>query len=514
MDTAATLDLVNELEAAAPVEEWRVGSVPVWPLVRERIVWHANADNAVQRSRTLSDDLVRRRARRLARLGSDLAGYTRGRIADRQGAAGLHQPADLLILGDNVSRVPLDGRWYDRLCDPVVELAAELGLSSLQLDPHHLYRVPRAAPSAWIQPQLDALLVAGRLSRARAPEPELPGRDELARLLKGRGVTTTPMSTDAIRSGARQMRLIGDFFGKIVERSGARTGVLVDFSVISMGFNLACREQGIPSIELQHGVQGAAHWAYARWDAVPSDGFSVLPSIYWNWTESDAQVINAWAGRTNGHHRAVAAGNLWIRSWLSADSPLVADYDARAQEALPAGSPLVLWTLQPGISGPHELGLLLQAAELAPGWIWLPRLHPAMTVSERSTINQALAQLPTPAAARVAADDLPLPALLRRIDAHVTFSSSTTLEAATFGVPTVLTSAEGALYFEDLIAQRWARPAAIGSPPTAPDVVKALEAAMATRDQTPVQTAAGAADILQRIVGRSVEANGSKDLAG
>lgn len=501
METAATLDLVNEAEATAPVEEWRVGSVPVWPFVRERIVWQVNADNAPQRARTLSDYPIRRGLRRGTQLAGGLAQFVRGRALDRQGTADPRQPADLLLLGDNVSRVLLEGRWYDRLCDPVVELASELGLSSLQLDPHHLYRVPRAAPSAWIQPRLDALLVAGRLSRARAPEPELPGRDQVARLLTRRRVTTAPLAVEEIRSAARQIRLIADFFGGIVERSGATAGFLVDFSVTSMSFNLACREAGIPSVELQHGVQGAAHWAYARWEAVPSGGFSVLPSVYWNWSESDARVINAWAQRTAGGHRAVAGGNLWLGSWLQKDSARVAGYDYRVHEALPGHGPFILWTLQPGITGARELELLLQASDEAPpGWVWLPRTHPAMTAKERSVVAATLERLATPAAARAAADELPLPALLCRVDAHVTFSSSVTHEAAALGVPTVLTAAEGALYFADVIAQGWASRAAVAGPPAAIDVLAALKTAMARRPQPLEATSEDAAEVLGSIV--------------
>jgi len=502
MDTAATLDLLNEAEASAPVAEWRVGSVPMWPFVRERIVWQANADNAPQRARTLSDDPLRRWLRRGTQLAGGLGRFARGRALDRRATADPRQPADLLLLGDNVSRVLLDGRWYDRLCDPLVELASELGLSCLQLDPYHLYRVPRAAPSAWIQPQLDGLLVAGRISRARAPEPVLPGRDEVASLLTARQVTTVPLDGNEIRSAARQIRLLGDFFGRTIERSGVTTGFLVDFSAVSMGFNLACREAGIPSVELQHGVQGASHWAYARWEAIPAGGCSVLPSVYWNWSESDARVINAWAGRTAGAHRAVVGGNLWLGSWRRTGSARVAEYDALVRAALPGDGPYILWTLQPGITGPRELELLLQTSKLAPpGWVWLPRLHPAMTADERSSIEATLARLPTTPVARAAADELPLPALLRRINAHVTFSSSATHEAAAFGVSTVLTGAEGALYFADAIATGWARPAALDGPPAAADVLAGLQAAMARRGEPSEATCEDASDVLRRIVG-------------
>jgi hypothetical protein len=324
----------------------------------------------------------------------------------------------------------------------------------------------------------------------------------LARLLEQRGVTTAPLIVDGIRSAARQIRLIGDFFGKIVRRSGAKTGVLVDFSVISMGFNMACREAGIPSVELQHGVQGASHWAYARWNAVPPGGFSVLPSIYWNWSRSDALVINTWAHRTAGGHRAVAGGNLWLASWLRPGSERGTGYDARVDAALPRDELHILWTLQPGITGPRELGLLLQASDLSPpGWVWLPRLHPAMTAEERSTIETTLARLPASAAARTAANELPLPALLRRVDAHVTFSSSVTHEAAAMGVPTVLTGEEGVLYFADVVEQGWATPAAAVDAPAAVDVLAALEAAMATKAQPLETTPEDAAEVLRSIVG-------------
>jgi hypothetical protein len=54
------------------------------------------------------------------------------------------------------------------------------------------------------------------------------------------------------------------------------------------------------------------------------------------------------------------------------------------------------------------------------------------------------------------ATDQPLYALLRHVDAHVTHSSSAVVEAAEFGVPSVLFSEVGAELFPGPIAAGWA----------------------------------------------------------
>ncbi len=480
MDTAATLALLNEIETRAPVADWRVGRLRIWPFVRERIVWHANADNAPLRARAGPQNPVRRRLRRVERLGGELARYAAASARDRARTASLRDPADLLVLADNVSRISLDGRWYDRICQPFAELAAELRMSTLQLDPHHVYRTPRHGPSRWVQPRMDALVIAGRLFAGRAPAPDLPGAATVRALLADHGVSLAPLDEREMQVAARQIRLTADWLARIISRVRPRAGVVVDTYVGSMAFHLACREAGIPSIELQHGWQGDLHPAYSRWNALPPGGYELLPSVYWVWSEQEREVIDRWARGSAGGHRAVAGGNLWLASWVDGSSPLVPRYDERVRAAFADGDVHVLWTLQPGLSDAAQLELLARAEQASPpGWRWWPRAHPTMNARERRSASEVASRLRQGVRALDTATELPLYALLRHVGLHVTHSSAAVIEATAFGVPSVLTGPQAQVYFERAIRSGWARAAGPGDAPSAAELLAALHAAAA-----------------------------------
>jgi hypothetical protein len=224
----------------------------------------------------------------------------------------------------------------------------------------------------------------------------------------------------------------------------------VDYNQVSMAFAAACAEVGIPAVEIQHGSQGELHWAYGRWRSVPASGYELLPSIYWTWSELEAGFINEWAAATEGRHRAIPGGNLWLRSWSDASSEMVQRYDERLRA--PAGvTATVLCTLQPGLTDGHQLSLLRQAVQASPpGWRWWLRAHPTMSELEREQLAAyaaafgRLVELEQPRT-------LPLSALLRATTVHVTHSSSTVVEAAELGVPSVLTSAQGAALFHQAV---------------------------------------------------------------
>src|SRR5688572_29966557 len=98
----------------------------VWPIARERINWLANTDYAALRARAGPENPLRRRAGRAAGIAGNLSRYVSASVRDRRHNASLREQADLLVMGDNVSRIQLAGEWYDRFCAPFTDLAVEL----------------------------------------------------------------------------------------------------------------------------------------------------------------------------------------------------------------------------------------------------------------------------------------------------------------------------------------------------------------------------------------------------
>jgi hypothetical protein len=249
------------------------------------------------------------------------------------------------------------------------------------------------------------------------------------------------------------VRAIARVHARRLRSSRARLAFMVGYyGVEGMGFVLACRTRGIPVVDIQHGVQGELHPAYAGW-RLPIDGrmHPLLPDRFWVWSDWERVVIARWADGTG--HAATVGGNPWLDVW--GDGPIwpgAADARAaaRALRLQAQGRPVVLVTLQYGLVDGDQLDPLVDLVRtVGTRFVFWARLHPLM-LDRRESVRARLAQ----AGATVELDactDLPLHAVLPQADVHLTHSSSTAIEAAQFNLRTVLTSDYGAELFTPLI---------------------------------------------------------------
>jgi hypothetical protein len=106
-----------------------------------------------------------------------------------------------------------------------------------------------------------------------------------------------------------------------------------------------------------------------------------------------------------------------------------------------------------------------------PSWKWWLRLHPQIF---GDAVDLAKSQLDTYQGAATYEFDIatntPLFELLEQTDVHVTQISSVTVEAQTFGVPSVITDRLGAEYYQKQIADGWAAVARSGA-----EIVRTIE---------------------------------------
>jgi hypothetical protein len=218
-----------------------------------------------------------------------------------------------------------------------------------------------------------------------------------------------------------------------------------------MAFNLACREIGIPSVDIQHGVQGDLHFAYGRWDKLPKAGYELLPTIFWVWSEVEAKAINNWNEKVKKWHRPFIGGNPWLNLWWNNDNNICMYYKNQINNisGFLESSIKILLTLQPGVPNHGIPEWLINAIDRSPSdWFWLIRVHPCM-LAERGNVKKLIATCSHKKVNVDDATDLPLPSILKSVDIHVTHSSSTVIEAQQYGVPTIAVSNMGKeLYLE------------------------------------------------------------------
>jgi hypothetical protein len=87
----------------------------------------------------------------------------------------------------------------------------------------------------------------------------------------------------------------------------------------------------------------------------------------------------------------------------------------------------------------------------ADSFLWWIRMHPSQS-GERKVIQDLFKKRNLVNFEIDLATDFPLAALLRHTDVHVTATSSSAKEAAYFGVPSVFTHEEGAVFHSEQIA--------------------------------------------------------------
>lgn len=286
-----------------------------------------------------------------------------------------------------------------------------------------------------------------------------------------------PPSMEALQKEIDYLRLVAEYFKSILLKTGASLGMLVTYYCTEgMAFNLACREIGIPSVDIQHGVQGGLHPAYGRWHNVPKDGYTMLPDYFWCWSEDEVEAIQEWSARISSRHQAFVGGNLASNMFAQEDNDFVMYFDppiaSIKQQHRKAVHVLV--TLQGlGLSEVVRQAITRSSTES----FWWVRLHPAM-MAERETIREILQKTGNANVNLDDASDLPLYALLRHIDVHLTEWSSTVIEADSFGVPSVICHDEGARLYAEYVASGSAVTAY-----TCRDLLAAVDAMMTRKRQ-------------------------------
>jgi len=337
---------------------------------------------------------------------------------------------DVVILTPSSWRFEGRGGSYNIRSEPLAELlsAKQAGHVVWEYGPE---RGPRHAPSAWISKQL-AWECAFR--RDLPPLPEPAWFKEYATWASA--LLAEPVTWVTTDCHIRQLQLESLVLGKWMKRTGARAFVVVCwYGRLPMAGTLAASRLGIRSCDLQHGLQDAGHFAYASWLKAPEGGYEVVPDLFWSWGTGYADgVMRSNPGFRRGS-AAVAGGNLWLNKWRRRGCEEIAQQCEAAQSLARRYGKSILVTLQDRVG---TFDRVAEAIRESPrDWLWLVRAHPSMGAG-RGAVEGMFRGTGHPGLELEQANQLDLYALLGAVDVHVTASSTCSVEALSFGVPTVL----------------------------------------------------------------------------
>ena len=216
-------------------------------------------------------------------------------------------------------------------------------------------------------------------------------------------------------------------FERILLRVRPKIVVLsVWYSREAMAMTLACKRLKIKTVDYQHGAQNDIHPMYTNWN-LRTQGFDLMPEIFWTWGEISKERINRWAKKYK-NHRAIVGGNLSANLWWEKDEPASATV-----EAWQIKKPVVYVTLQGDAIFNEEILRVLEDTRERITWAF--RDHPRLPISTslRGRIMRSSGKSAT------IVKNTSLYKDLQNSSVHITGFSTCAFEAEVFGVPTIFT---------------------------------------------------------------------------
>ena len=231
-----------------------------------------------------------------------------------------------------------------------------------------------------------------------------------------------------------------------------------------------CKRRGIWVADLQHGVITPSHPWYDPRQRLPEPA-DWVPNAFLVWAEGTAKALSAWVPQKDGEIHLI--GNPWTSRFQRGDAgdDLVASVVSRYPKKAKA-KPQILVSLSWGTANIPN-GFIHPALEkvmldTASRYSWQIRLHPNQI--RGFAADEGTAFIPyfdktfggTDIEWKLASE-MPLPLLLARTDLHITWSSSICIEAAGFGIrsllldPTIYPGAEKQDYFDYLVEGGYAQ---------------------------------------------------------
>ena len=445
-EVADIIDLVTEIEERFPVNEWLLDDLNIWPLIRFRIVNLINGrirGFSNRQGRGFVVSFVRTMAVRSQRaLRAAAIPFLAGKKSRTDCV--VPETRDVVFLSYPYAWVALAGNdYYDRYVDPLRDVLERAGLSTMRINLCPPNRITHRDPQDGAECFADfsgirANAVVGRKASKEYQALESSQsyallRDELAASYD----INLPNSADMYAT----LVAMRDTYIPILKSASPKFGITPLYSNMEgLAFILACRACGVPSMDLQHGVQARFNVAYAQWTRVPQNGYTLLPDYFLCWGQKEAALILEWKPVRSGTHTPVIIGNTWLDKWQDPQDSIVSRYDREVRalrHAIARDAHHVLFTLQ-NTSPPDFVLRAMKAG--GDGYWWWIRVHPRF-LRETKIIVSLLKEYEIANYTIQEATSLPLPCLLRNLDVHISENSTVTEDAARLGLLSVNWSA-------------------------------------------------------------------------
>lgn len=437
--------ILNKIEQSYPVNKWKIGQHHVWPIIKLEISGAFNYYVFFSEKNSLTNEITeKKKVISQNKLWNKIKWYLpiypySDKLFLKDGTLLKNQIADVLFFSSSVYRINVENyNWYNWHCDPLIDyFKKDFGKSVLFVENRlgdTLERKPRYNDDTCIDFIYSDDIYSHRNYFFKS-NVLMDGYVECLEELSKNYTDVNFKALDIENIVFRILRInyLVAFFVRLLKRMHTKLCFTVCYYYDApMALNIACKQLNIPVIEIQHGVQDFP--PYTSWNKIPEGGYSMLPKMFWNWSQEDADRINLWADSTNGAHKAINGGYAWREFWKT-KNPIISPYQENLEKHFDRNFKHVVLTM--GLYLPPDW--LFDAINSSPdNWRFYFRLHPRMFGKFEEFKKEIYIKSSRVIFERDTAIDIPMMGVLSKADVHITELSSTIIEAEYFGVPTVL----------------------------------------------------------------------------
>ena len=328
----------------------------------------------------------------------------------------------------------IKGRIYNRITDPVFEVARTLGTAKKveviksvgEIYPHRVHDAELILP-----PMLRKIGYAAQIKKPS---------DFISTISKH--LPETKFNDKSFNDCIEWFFHQRDFYEDLLKRYNPKVIFFVGFDY-HYALICAAKSLGIHTVDLQHGVQAGWSPVYNHWQAVPQQGYQMLPDTFWVWGEYDAIKISETFGQrrnTNQNVRALRGGFPWLDRQKDFIDERLPDELKKISEEKKVG----LLTLQDQTILPELFSQIIK--HTSDSIQWVIKRHPKHRNIDLTSVKNI-------AFHGDSFDSVSFATLVVAVDIHLTECSTAVIEADYFGVPSVVTGEQGILNYKDFIEQ-------------------------------------------------------------
>ncbi|MFC1504039.1 hypothetical protein ACFL6D_01340 [Spirochaetota bacterium] len=441
------IDIINEAEKLFPVDEWMISDLHIWPVIRQILGDSLLGVFDTQTNKSLLSKFKKYSGMLYSLLYEFLQmiyiTFLNTLYFKRS------HPADAVFFFNANNRTKAGDTWFVKEAHPVMEELKKRNISCRCIENVGINNFKKnRSEKSWLIPLTlyKKLYKIAVLFKKNDYPVNMKSFHDFISFLLDRGIDPSPYSIYRLKKFTAYLlyesRLLCNIFTKIKPRYV----FIVCYYRFGWACNYTCYKQNIISVDIQHGVAGKLNYEYGRWTQVPAGGYELLPRYFMCWSRDDHNAISAWSSG-NTYHDALITGNTWIDYWKYSRDDMVLRFDNVFRNFILKNNikVFILFTHQILYGFPEWI---MQAIKSTPDYFWGMRMHPCSTSKEISILKRMIKENRIGNIDYRFSSNIPLPALLKHTNIHVTGWSAVVYEAENYNIPSIVTHSIGASIYQ------------------------------------------------------------------